>query len=133
MQPVRSATVLCSVWVENTEMETLFDPYCQVSGGLRGRQVILGNGVSAGQEWFQCDFNRKSEESGGVTGLDKMTRLGNVRLRVNRTVGDHSYNYWRLYQLVRLSCQDMMIRPRPELETVQNILKSCSTIYTNTA
>ena len=62
----------------------------------------MGNGVSAGQEWFQgfqCDFNRKSEESGGVTGLDKMTRLGNVRLRVNTTVGDHSYNYWRLYQL----------------------------------
>ena len=63
------------------------------------RQVIMGNEVWAGQEWFQVDFNRKSEESGGVTGLDKMTRLGNVRLRVNTTVGDHSYNYWRLYQL----------------------------------
>ena len=36
-----------------------------------------------------------------MTGLDKMTSLGNVGLRVNRTVGDHSYNYWRLYQLLQ--------------------------------
>ena len=97
----------------------------------------MGNGVSAGQEWFQgfqSDFNRKSEESGGVTGLDKMTRLGNVRLRVKRTITGRSFiQLLATISAVRLSCQDMMIRPGQELETVQNILKSCSTIYTNTA
>ena len=61
MQPVRSVTVLGRK--HKAEIETIFARYCQVSGGQQARQVIMGNGVSAGQEWFQCDFNRKSEES----------------------------------------------------------------------
>ena len=70
MQPVRSVTVLGRK--HKAGIETIFARYCQVGGGQQARQVIMGNGVSAGQK---CDFNRKSEES-GVTGLDKMTVLG---------------------------------------------------------
>ena len=140
MQSVRSATVLGDCLGRKDKAE-YWDNIWSLLSQRRPtrqtrRQVTLGNGVSAGQEWFQCDFNRKSGESGQwldwTTGQNDSSWECLTEGEQNR--GRSFIQLLATVSAVRaVSCQDMMIRPRPELETVQNILKSCSTIYTNTA
>ena len=116
--PIYVQSSICNNWLKLYNCPIMqFVRYLPLwSDWLTGRQswvlrqyLIIVKSEPGGQGRLQSDFDRKSWElprrlTGLTDWLDKWLFLGMLDCgwTVKTTLGDHSYNYWRLYQLWEL-------------------------------